>query len=390
MRTIRLHMTPLRQRMLEDMQLRNYSPLTIDCYLRCVADFARHFGASPEHLGPEQVRTSQLFLVQDKQVSWTSVVQTVCALRFFYRVTLGRPGMLEYIPHPRRPFTLPTLLSQAEVAALLTVSRGYQMVAKISHSGWVRKLRQAIGSWQPTSSPGREIAAVLTPHRFCRATHQWVIRTPKEKGGSQYAVLVTTLTDLDPVALADAYDGRAMIEATFCQDKQALGLGGTPPAQVGGSADGAAVGSPGPSCASMGQTVAQSGAYHAATAAGLWPGAVAPRCLGSPQSYPMAARVDGQCALLTPSPARNPSSGGLFYALSRACAGGVFALKPDSCDRGARGCLGAGRARYPARWRHERPLGASPGGRRLSLMVPFPRPVPACGTHFAHTRDRVP
>src|ERR671922_249043 len=104
------------------------------------------------------------------------------------------------------------------------LSRGYQVVGKISHSGRVRKWRQAIGPWQPTSSPGREIAAVLKPHRFCRVTRQWVIRTPKEKGGYQYAVLVSTLTDLDPVALADAYDGRAMIEATFCQDKQALGL----------------------------------------------------------------------------------------------------------------------------------------------------------------------
>jgi Transposase DDE domain group 1 len=104
------------------------------------------------------------------------------------------------------------------------LSRGYQVVAKISHSGRVRKVRQALGPWQPTSSPGREIAAVLTPHRFCRATRQWVSRTPKEKGGYQYAALVTTLRDLDPVALADAYDGRAMIEATFCQDKQALGL----------------------------------------------------------------------------------------------------------------------------------------------------------------------
>jgi hypothetical protein len=104
------------------------------------------------------------------------------------------------------------------------LSRGYQVVATISHSGRVRTLRQTIDAWQPTSSPGREIAAVLRPHRFCRATRQWVIRTPKEKGGSQYAVLVTTLTDDEPVALADAYDGRAMIEATFCQDKQALGL----------------------------------------------------------------------------------------------------------------------------------------------------------------------
>ena len=104
------------------------------------------------------------------------------------------------------------------------LSRDSQVVAKISHSSRVRKLRQAIGPWQPTSSPGREIAAVLQPHRFCRATRQWVIRTPKEKGGYQYAVLVTTLVDHEPVALADAYDGRAMIEATFCQDKQALGL----------------------------------------------------------------------------------------------------------------------------------------------------------------------
>ena len=104
------------------------------------------------------------------------------------------------------------------------LSRGYQVVAKISHSGRVRKLRQALGPWQPTSSPGRARAPVLHPHRFCRATRQWVIRTPKEQGGYQYAVLVTTVTALEPVALADAYDGRARIEATFCQDKQALGL----------------------------------------------------------------------------------------------------------------------------------------------------------------------
>jgi integrase/recombinase XerD len=123
MRTIRSRLTPLRQRMWEDLQLRNYSPLTIHCYLRCVADFAKHFGTSPAHLGPEQVRTYQLFLVQEKHVAWPSVVQTVCALRFFYRVTLGRPVMLEYIAPPRRPFTLPIILSQAEVATLLTTPR---------------------------------------------------------------------------------------------------------------------------------------------------------------------------------------------------------------------------------------------------------------------------
>ena len=104
------------------------------------------------------------------------------------------------------------------------LSRGYQVVAKISNRGRVQKLRQAIGPWQPTSSPGREMAAVLRPHRFCRTTRQWVIRTPKAQGGYQYAVVLTTLPDLAPATVADAYDGRAMIEATFCQDKQALGL----------------------------------------------------------------------------------------------------------------------------------------------------------------------
>ena len=120
MKTIRQPLTPLRQRMFEDMQLRNYSPSTMDSYLRCVADFARHFHASPEHLGPEHIRTYQLFLIQEKQLAWPTVVQAVCALRFFYRVTLKRPGMIEYIAHPRRPFTLPIILSQAEVAAVLT------------------------------------------------------------------------------------------------------------------------------------------------------------------------------------------------------------------------------------------------------------------------------
>jgi hypothetical protein len=104
------------------------------------------------------------------------------------------------------------------------LSRGYQVVAKISNQGRVQKLRQHLGPWQPTSSPGRDMAAVLRPHRFCRTTRQWVIRTPKDKGGYQYAVLVTSLSDLEPTTVADRYDGRAMIEATFCQDKQALGL----------------------------------------------------------------------------------------------------------------------------------------------------------------------
>jgi len=104
------------------------------------------------------------------------------------------------------------------------VRPGYQVVAKISHSGRVSKLRKCTGPWQPTSSAGRELAVIPHPPRFCRTTRQWVIRAPQEKGGYHYAVLVTTLPDLESAAVADAYDGRATIEASFCQDKQGVGV----------------------------------------------------------------------------------------------------------------------------------------------------------------------
>jgi hypothetical protein len=65
------------------------------------------------------------------------------------------------------------------------LSRGDPVVAKVSHSGRVRKLRQALGPWQPPSSPGRESAAVLKPHRCWRTMRQGVLRTPKETGGAQ-------------------------------------------------------------------------------------------------------------------------------------------------------------------------------------------------------------
>jgi integrase/recombinase XerD len=76
-------MTELRRRMLEELQLRNYSPNTIEVYLRCAANFAQHFRVSPDQLGPEHIREYQLFLVQRKKVSWAVFNQTVCALRFF-------------------------------------------------------------------------------------------------------------------------------------------------------------------------------------------------------------------------------------------------------------------------------------------------------------------
>src|SRR3990172_6747227 len=109
-------MTELRQRMIADLRIRNYSLRTVDCYTRCVAAFARHFGQSPLALGPEQIRTYQTYLVETKHASWSGFIQAVSALRFLYGTTLGRPGLVEDIPFPRQPHRLPVVLSPAELA----------------------------------------------------------------------------------------------------------------------------------------------------------------------------------------------------------------------------------------------------------------------------------
>ena len=111
-------MTELRRRMLEELRLRNYSPHTQRAYIRCLANFAKHFGTAPDRLGPEHVRDYQLFLVQQKKLSWSPFNQTVCALRFFYHNVLHRKWMIEHIPYPRHEQKLPVVLSPTEVAAL--------------------------------------------------------------------------------------------------------------------------------------------------------------------------------------------------------------------------------------------------------------------------------
>ena len=122
----------------------------------------------------------------------------------------------------RRPRIVLRLAGGFGTTALLNgrLSRGSPVVAKRSHRSRGRALRPQLGPWPPTASPGRELAEVLRPPRFCRPPRQWGMRTPKAQGGSPEAVLGTTLPDLAPLAGAEADEGRAGIAASFCQDKQ--------------------------------------------------------------------------------------------------------------------------------------------------------------------------
>ena len=113
-------MTSLRQRMLEDMQVRRLSPFTQRTYVETVARFARYFDRSPERLGPEQVRAYQVYLATERRLATSSLLVAVAALRFLYRVTLRKRWSFDdVIPAPKKPQSLPVVLSPQEVVVFL-------------------------------------------------------------------------------------------------------------------------------------------------------------------------------------------------------------------------------------------------------------------------------
>jgi site-specific recombinase XerD len=104
--------------MIEDMTVRNLSPATQRSYIHAVSKFSRHFGRSPDRLGLEDIHAFQVHLVSTG-IAWPSLNQIVCALRFFYGVTLRRDTIPERIPYAREPRTLPVVLSADEVVRFL-------------------------------------------------------------------------------------------------------------------------------------------------------------------------------------------------------------------------------------------------------------------------------
>ena len=118
-------MTHLRKRMLEELQRRNYSPATIRGYLYAVEQFSKHFGKSPDKLGPDELRSYQAYLLTERKLAVGSVVGRVAALRFFFVRTLRRREFREELPYPKDSKDrrrLPTVLSLDEVARLINHS----------------------------------------------------------------------------------------------------------------------------------------------------------------------------------------------------------------------------------------------------------------------------
>jgi integrase/recombinase XerD len=113
-------MTILRQRMIEDMQVRNLSSSTRDTYLLQVSLFARHFRKSPAVLGPEELRSYQVYLTNEKKLAPSSIQIAVAALRFLYKITLKKQWSFEEaLPAPKMPDRLPSVLSRDEVRRFL-------------------------------------------------------------------------------------------------------------------------------------------------------------------------------------------------------------------------------------------------------------------------------
>ncbi|MFL6302319.1 MAG: tyrosine-type recombinase/integrase [Candidatus Sulfotelmatobacter sp.] len=113
-------MTPLRQRLLDELQRRHYTPDTIRGYLHAVQEFAHYFGQSPERLGAEEIREFQLYLIREKKLAPGTVALRMGALRFLYKKVLRRRDLdLEDLPLVKTPRKLPVVLSPEEVTRLI-------------------------------------------------------------------------------------------------------------------------------------------------------------------------------------------------------------------------------------------------------------------------------
>lgn len=133
-------MSPLRQRMTADMELRNLSENTKEAYLRAVEQLAKFYRKPPDRLSKEQIRQYLVYLVEEKRVANSTYIQHLCALRFFYRNTLQRSSMVDGILFPKEEHKLPVVLSMDEVQQFFDAlgSLKYRTILMIAYSAGLR------------------------------------------------------------------------------------------------------------------------------------------------------------------------------------------------------------------------------------------------------------
>ncbi len=135
-------MTPLRQRMLEELQRLNYSPSTARGYILAVKQLAAHFMRSPEKLGAEELREFQLYLLNQRKLTPNTVEIRMAALRFFYKKVLKRQDLgLDDLPFPKVPKKLPIVLSQEEVTRVIDAAPNlkYRTILMLLYSTGLRR-----------------------------------------------------------------------------------------------------------------------------------------------------------------------------------------------------------------------------------------------------------
>ena len=123
--------SPLRQRLIDDMTIRHFAPRTQQAYIRAIRRFSAFLGASPDQAGFEDVRRYQLFL-SETGASPPTINHAVTALRFLFQVTLHRPEVMQQIPFVPEPHKLPVVLSPDEVARLLEAAPNLKSKAALS------------------------------------------------------------------------------------------------------------------------------------------------------------------------------------------------------------------------------------------------------------------
>jgi integrase/recombinase XerD len=185
--------TPLRQRMLEELQRRNYSPATTRGYILAVKQFAEYFGKSPEQLGAEEIRRFQLYLLNDKKLAPGTVEIRMSALRFLYKKTLKRRDLaFDDLVFPKTPRKLPVVLSPEEVTRLIEAAANlmHRTILMVLYATGVRRTEASLLKVSDIDSPrmvihirqgkgSRDRDVPLTPKLLEALRQYWRWKRPK-------------------------------------------------------------------------------------------------------------------------------------------------------------------------------------------------------------------